>query len=473
MKRLFTFLLCVFLSATAIAQSIDTVTTEEWKNNAWSPANRIIYTYNSGCQPVTMLVQTWQDGSGLWADTLLTEYEYNQDNLISLATTKIRNTNTSTWDNGVRMTYLYDGSNNNDSLLTEIWISNQWKNLSLTANQFNPDGTVNRAVTQIWLGAIWFNVTKSTYSYNPDKTVSQVINEQWQLVSWKNGSRLRYTYSAQANVLTEYADAWKSGQWKDSARITNTYDGSNYMVNSLSEKWNNSTSVWENIGQTTFTNNPDGTVAVSVSQVWNKNNSAWVNESRSTYHYTSCTLPVKLLEFSATANGKAVQIEWTTATEINSRNFIIQRSNDGSSFVNIGTVNATGNSTTKTTYRFTDAGARQPGAPVVYYRLQMNDQDGSFNYSNVEKVNLVSLPAQPVTIFPNPVRDNLNLSFSIAAAKITVKVFDQYGRSVYQQQLNNVQPGLVHKINTSALKQGVYFVQWQSGTETQSIRFVK
>ena len=132
MKHLLTFIICVFLTATAYSQSVDTLTSDEWKSNAWSPDTRIISNYNSQCQPVTMLVQSWQSGTAVWADTLLMEYQYDVNQLISQATTKIWNSNTSVWDNGLRQTYSYDVAKNNDSLLTEVWASNQWTGVDIT-----------------------------------------------------------------------------------------------------------------------------------------------------------------------------------------------------------------------------------------------------------------------------------------------------------------------------------------------------
>lgn len=183
-------------------------------------------------------------------------------------------------------------------------------------------------------------------------------------------------------------------------------------------------------------------------------------------------LPLTLLEFTATPNGKATVLDWSTSNEINTKDFTVQRSYDGRQFDNIGTVKAAGNNSQKTSYQFTDAGAARAGVSKVYYRLQMNDNDGKYSFSKIVSVTLI--PQDKLVIaYPNPVKDQLTLSFNIAAPAIAVKIIDQNGKVVYQQQLTNIVSGATHRINTGALSSGVYFVQWNTGKDVQSIKIVK
>ncbi|HNP21344.1 MAG TPA: T9SS type A sorting domain-containing protein [Panacibacter sp.] len=183
-------------------------------------------------------------------------------------------------------------------------------------------------------------------------------------------------------------------------------------------------------------------------------------------------LPLSLVEFTATLNGKAARLNWTTNDEINTKDFTVQRSYDALHFDNIGSVKASGNTARKTSYQFNDAAALQAGVSKVYYRLQMNDNDGKYTFSKTVALSIIPQD-KLVVAYPNPVKDYLNLNFNIAASTINVKIIDQNGKPVYQQQLNNVQPGTTHKITTSALKAGIYYVQWNSGNDVQSVKIVK
>ena len=61
-------------------------------------------------------------------------------------------------------------------------------------------------------------------------------------------------------------------------------------------------------------------------------------------------LPIKIVSFTATKQGTANLLQWTTAQEINSRYFGIERSSDGASFTTIARVSAAGNSTLAKSY---------------------------------------------------------------------------------------------------------------------------
>jgi len=89
-------------------------------------------------------------------------------------------------------------------------------------------------------------------------------------------------------------------------------------------------------------------------------------------------LPVKLISFSAQQNNKTVLLNWQTANELNTSHFVIQHGNNGTSFIEIGTVNAEGSGASG--YSFTD---NNPANGINYYRLESVDKDGATSYSKV------------------------------------------------------------------------------------------
>ncbi len=101
-------------------------------------------------------------------------------------------------------------------------------------------------------------------------------------------------------------------------------------------------------------------------------------------HYNT-TLPVNLISFSATANKNVIDLNWITASESNSDQFIITRSTDGQSFTKIGNVKASGNSNSIKKYHFTDL---SPVTGINYYQLEQVDIDGRVNKSGVKSVML-------------------------------------------------------------------------------------
>ena len=97
-------------------------------------------------------------------------------------------------------------------------------------------------------------------------------------------------------------------------------------------------------------------------------------------------LPVQLKYFAAKkmSNGQ-VQLNWATATEQNTKNFIIERSADGINFTEINRVAAAGNSNTEVKYNTLDV---NPIKGKNFYRMRQTDIDGAGMYSNIVLINM-------------------------------------------------------------------------------------
>jgi len=87
-------------------------------------------------------------------------------------------------------------------------------------------------------------------------------------------------------------------------------------------------------------------------------------------------LPVKFVSFTVARKQDKVLVEWSTAQESNSSNFIVERSENGTSWTAIASVKAAGESSTLVNYSYTD---KSINAPVVYYRVKQVDIDGRVN----------------------------------------------------------------------------------------------
>jgi hypothetical protein len=112
----------------------------------------------------------------------------------------------------------------------------------------------------------------------------------------------------------------------------------------------------------------------------------------------SIVLPIALTYFNAKTSGKTVLLEWETASEQNSGELIIERSQDLESFSPIGTVTAAGESQDRISYSFVD---EAPLNGVNYYRLKMVDQDGLYNLSQVRDA-VIGSAETGFTVSPNP-----------------------------------------------------------------------
>lgn len=168
-------------------------------------------------------------------------------------------------------------------------------------------------------------------------------------------------------------------------------------------------------------------------------------------------LPVTWLSFTATKKENTSVLNWSTATEQNTKDFVVQHSAGTGEWKSLGTVKAAGNATTRKDYTYTH---HTPVPGYNYYRLIQRDQDGQFSYSKVVSVVMNSEDIK-LRVFPNPVQDGrLNV---LLKESTQVRLFDAAGRQVMTQRLN---AGL-QTMNVSGLQGGVYYLK--AGAESVSV----
>jgi photosystem II stability/assembly factor-like uncharacterized protein len=179
-------------------------------------------------------------------------------------------------------------------------------------------------------------------------------------------------------------------------------------------------------------------------------------------------VPVELTSFSATAAGNNVYLIWATATEMNNSGFNIERSTNNSDWENIGFVPGFGTSTEPRTYSYNDA---QLSTGLYSYRLKQIDFDGSFEYSDVVRVEVLNpngyLLAQN---YPNPFNPSTTIEFSVAGNEmVNLTVYNLLGEKV-AELVNEVLSAGQYKVNFNAagLASGIYIVKMTSGSFVES-----
>jgi len=168
------------------------------------------------------------------------------------------------------------------------------------------------------------------------------------------------------------------------------------------------------------------------------------------------SMPVTWLNFTAQLSKNDGVLNWSTAAEINSSYFNIERSLNAVNFSVVGKVSASGTSSTQQNYTFTDPAITALNSANVYYRIHEVDKDNKSAYS---KTGMITI-GQPKTVmraWPNPVQSRLNLGFDNFSGRLTLSIFDVSGKKV-QDVDQIVTPGASIIINTGTLKAGTYFI---------------
>lgn len=188
---------------------------------------------------------------------------------------------------------------------------------------------------------------------------------------------------------------------------------------------------------------------------------------------TNCALflPIELLSFSAEINEGTVALQWSTASELNSNRFDIERSNDGHNYSEIGSVPANGTATTTSAYSFDDT---QPPHGNVYYRLKLVDSDNSYEYSQVKYVNNASQPYL-LPVFPVPFKDYLDvLPGNIKSGEsFSLEIYSCLGKKVFYENYVTIMPDEKISIDLSSLVAGCYLLQLTGINQSRKVTLLK
>ena len=174
-------------------------------------------------------------------------------------------------------------------------------------------------------------------------------------------------------------------------------------------------------------------------------------------------IPVELISFIATANGKEVTLVWSTATELNNQGFEVQRKFGSNDFVTIGSVKGNGTTTSPNHYSFVD---KLIDVGKYFYRLKQIDFDGTFEYSNEIEVEVRVLDKFTLEQnYPNPFNPVTTIGYVLqekSNAKVTI--LNSLGEEI-AVLVNEEQDKGYHKVefNGSKLTSGVYFYRLKAG----------
>lgn len=166
-----------------------------------------------------------------------------------------------------------------------------------------------------------------------------------------------------------------------------------------------------------------------------------------------CTgaLPVTIIDFTAQKNNDEILLKWYATYETSFKQYEIERSENGSTFDKVGTVEGRN----LASYAFTDKDL--PGGNIVYYRLKMLDIDGKFSYSKIVSVRLNGSFSNAF-LYPNPAVTNLTIKLQTPlTGHSELTVLDLSGRVLLQQKA--AQGQLTIPVNIQSLPPGRYFIK--------------
>jgi len=184
-----------------------------------------------------------------------------------------------------------------------------------------------------------------------------------------------------------------------------------------------------------------------------------------------------VLEGAFTDGNKEITLNWTTIPEYYCQTFEIERSVNGRDFEKIAQVSCSGGISDKSqSYEFEDS----QGGSLFFYRLKVinDDPNGDYSYefysptitvrrSSFDGVE-VYIPDSGPRIFPNPFRDQINITFTDKVDQnVAFQLFDVNGRLVFEQEefVNDV----FVTLDVIQLIAGMYYLSVKIGTAEENV----
>ncbi|MDX1907595.1 MAG: Ig-like domain-containing protein [Bacteroidia bacterium] len=177
-------------------------------------------------------------------------------------------------------------------------------------------------------------------------------------------------------------------------------------------------------------------------------------------------LPTEILDLTAQAGDKGVQLRWMTLRESGNDHFVIER-RTGRRYEAAGQVKSQGDTEAVTEYTFLDAEA--PTADVVSYRLRQVNRDGSFSYSPAVEVQGVRQALAGFEVWPNPAAQTLHLRWGESRSPVRVALLSLDGRVLHLHTAGADE--ITTSLDIADIAPGVYLLRL-SGDHTAEQRVV-
>jgi hypothetical protein len=186
------------------------------------------------------------------------------------------------------------------------------------------------------------------------------------------------------------------------------------------------------------------------------------------------SLPITLSAFTAKKAGNGVMLNWSTEMEKNVSHYIVERSTNGSDFVDAGLLfSAESNSSVHKEYSFNDD-VKNISASLLYYRLKIVDLDGKYEQSAIRTIRTAQEKERTkILVYPNPAVSDvlITLPGTWQDKQVIVQIVNTNGLVV--KNITDARAGQTENVNVAGLPPGIYIVKVTSGKETAVQQLVK
>jgi len=296
---------------------------------------------------------------------------------------------------------------------------------------------------------------KEIYTYDANGFKTEKLDNDWNNDTWEDFFKTIYTYDASNNLILDYQYRFIStGNWRYSWKTEFKYNENNEKIKEQEYGYDSYYEKWYDYSVVTYTYYENGLIKNEFTQRFDIEATEWYNATESKYYYTTNGLLDYKEELDIEASSNNLKYDYTYDENDNEINFDLYLWNgDWSKFYQV--------------FDYYDENGNQSS-----YYSQVTDESGVFinnlkeeytwnQFTLVESMNKLS-----VTIFPNPVINNLNL---ISEEDVNIEVVNGAGQVVYKtlKDVSNF------KLDISNYHSGIYFVKLSNLNGETTLKFLK
>jgi hypothetical protein len=191
---------------------------------------------------------------------------------------------------------------------------------------------------------------------------------------------------------------------------------------------------------------------------WTMNNTAYAFVSSCpSQSICGVILPVTFKNLYGQYISGTNKLWWETAVEENTKEFIVERSLDASSFETVNVTDAVGKSNL---YTFNDNSFKR--GYINYYRVTAVDHNGARTNTSIYPIVNTDDKVVINAVYPNPANDKLSVSMSGRTAVETCKftIYDMFGKKMMQKEGKvNFGSNNAFDLDIQSLPTGMYIIE--------------
>jgi len=370
------------------------------------------------------------------------------------------------WRGIVRNEYTYD-ANNNQTLFIRFGNneSNEWVYFDKHEYIFDNNGFQTQDIKHQWntTSNSWEFTEKNEFTYNLNGDLSLNMYYEWNSTTgdWENYSKMEYYYDTNLNLILTYSYYWNSNvnDWEKDLKDEFTYDTSNNLIKEIFSF--GSDSLWYLVYKYEYAYDDNNNQTSKSKSEWDLMYNFWWGMYKYEFSFdANNVLATKIMSYA-----EYLTEDW----EVYSKNVFGYNANNNltSDIFYLFDYNTTNDweISAKNEYRY-DVDNNQTVDSYYDWDNDINTwvlQNRCYYNINNTILTIAENNTDTILIYPNPVRNTLNLNGLPDNAKV----------SIYNTEGKLLLEGIERSFSVGQLTKGTYVVRILSTNNISSYKFIK